>query len=155
VGINPGADRPQKRWSPRKYAVVAHSLSERFQAEIFLLGGPGEEGLVGQIRRDLKVAEKHPGCRLLKNVQIQGPRNPEERGVLVSTSQRRGMRETPEMGVFQQPARPYTSPGLYRIVYVPVDCRPCVRKRCERPLCLELIQPEQVLEKCLVLFKRA
>jgi hypothetical protein len=52
-----------------------------------------------------QVVEKVPAYRLLKNVQIQGFRNPEERGVLASTSQRRGMRETPEMGVFQQLAR--------------------------------------------------
>jgi hypothetical protein len=69
-----------------------------------------------------QVPEKAPAYRLLKNVQIQGSRNPEERGVLASTSQqlallnrlrrlaerefnRARMRGTPETGVFQQPAR--------------------------------------------------
>ena len=50
-------------------------------------------------------AEKVILARLLKNAQVQGPRNPEEGGVLRCTPQRRRMRETPQMGVFQRPAR--------------------------------------------------
>jgi hypothetical protein len=41
--------------------------------------------------------------RLIKNVQMQGARNPEECGVLECTLQRRRTRGTPQMGVFQQP----------------------------------------------------
>jgi hypothetical protein len=49
------------------------------------------------------VVEKVILHRLLKNVQMQGFRNPEECDVLGSTSQRRRMRETQQMGFFQQP----------------------------------------------------
>jgi hypothetical protein len=41
--------------------------------------------------------------RLFKNAWMQGPRNPEERGVLWAYVERRGMRETPQTGIFQQP----------------------------------------------------
>ena len=51
----------------------------------------------------LKGAEKVLFRRLLKNAQMQGLRNPEERGVLGRTPQRRRMRETPQMGVYQRP----------------------------------------------------
>ena len=71
-----------------------------------------------------QVAEKVIFRRLLKNAQMQGARNPESgvatnkerllprrrvgesaRGVLGRTPQRRRMRETQQMGVFQQPVR--------------------------------------------------
>jgi hypothetical protein len=39
---------------------------------------------------------------LVKNAQMQGPRNHEARGVLKRTPQQRKMRETPQMGVFHQ-----------------------------------------------------
>jgi hypothetical protein len=55
----------------------------------------------------LQAAEKIIFRRLLKKDQVQGPRNPEECGVLNSTPQRRRTcqwaGETPQMGVFQQP----------------------------------------------------
>ena len=70
------------------------------------------------------LLEKVVICRLLKNAQVQGARNPESgvatnkeqllprrrvgesaRSVLGRTLQRRRMRETQQMGVFQQPAR--------------------------------------------------
>jgi hypothetical protein len=41
-----------------------------------------------------QLAEKDPARRLLKNAQTQGARNPKERGVHISTPQRRGMRAT-------------------------------------------------------------
>ena len=47
--------------------------------------------------------------RLFKNAWMQGPRNPEERGVRFAYVERRGMRETPQTGVFQQPEK--TKPG--------------------------------------------
>jgi hypothetical protein len=51
----------------------------------------------------LAVAEISVFIRLLKNAQMQGARNPEECGVLGRTLQRRRMRGTTQMGVFQQP----------------------------------------------------
>jgi len=51
------------------------------------------------------VAEKVTFLRLLKNAQMQGSRNPEKGGVLGCTPQRRRVRETPQMGGFQQPVR--------------------------------------------------
>jgi len=47
--------------------------------------------------------------------------------------------------------RPYTSPDLYRIVQKELDCRPCTKKRCDRPICMESLEPEQVLQACLEL----
>jgi subfamily B ATP-binding cassette protein MsbA len=49
---------------------------------------------------------KNPALRrLLKKVQMQGGARSEARGVLVRTAQRRASAPTPQMGLFQQPAR--------------------------------------------------
>ena len=42
---------------------------------------------------------------MLKNAEMQGARYPEERGVLGCTPQRRRMRATLQMGVFQHPVK--------------------------------------------------
>ena len=56
------------------------------------------------LRNLYQPAEKIIFRRLLKKDQMQGPRKPEERGVLGGTLQRRRVRETTQMVVFQQPA---------------------------------------------------
>jgi hypothetical protein len=60
---------------------------------------------VGFLTLPQQFAEKVIFLRLLKNAQMQGARDPEEWGVLGCTPQRRRMRATPQMGVFQQPAK--------------------------------------------------
>jgi hypothetical protein len=52
-----------------------------------------------------QVSEKVNFHRLLKNAQMHGSQNPEECGVLGGTPQRRRMRGTPQMGIFEQPDR--------------------------------------------------
>ena len=54
--------------------------------------------------RKVKDREKRMQSGLIKNVQMQGTRNPDEGGVHRSTPQRGGMRVTQQMGVFHQPA---------------------------------------------------
>jgi hypothetical protein len=49
--------------------------------------------------------------RLRKKVQMQGGARCEARGVLGRTSQRRASAPTPQMGLFQQPARSQRSSG--------------------------------------------
>ncbi len=54
IGINPGGDRENRRWNTRRYAAVADQLADRFDATIFLFGGPGEEDIARQIRVNMK-----------------------------------------------------------------------------------------------------
>jgi ADP-heptose:LPS heptosyltransferase len=48
---------------------------------------------------------------------------------------------------------PYTTPDLYRIVYKPMHCRPCDKKNCKSPLCLDQITPDDVLTACVELLQ--
>ena len=53
--------------------------------------------------------------------------------------------------------RPYTEPNYYRTVYRDLNCRPCSKRKCNEPICLDSITPLDVLEKCqeLIAFHNA
>jgi lipopolysaccharide heptosyltransferase II len=160
IGINPGADRPEKRWSPENHALVADRLSELRGAEIFVLGGPSEEHLASRIEK----AMKHPVTNLSGKLSLN------ELAYLIShldlfvTNDSGPMHiaaavKTPVVALFgpEDPlyTRPYTSPDLYRIVQRELSCRPCTNKRCDRPICMESLKPEEVLQACLELLEPA
>lgn len=48
VGIHPSASRPHRQWFPDRFAQVCDALAERGIASV-LLGGPGDQGLAGEI----------------------------------------------------------------------------------------------------------
>jgi ADP-heptose:LPS heptosyltransferase len=49
IAIHPGAGAPIKQWLPESWAEVARAMRDRFDARIFLTGGPGEHDLVEQV----------------------------------------------------------------------------------------------------------
>ena len=67
IGINPGADRPHKRWRLEHYSFVLDHLAEKYKAKIFLLGGPGEENLSKQIQKNMKYEAINLAGRLILN----------------------------------------------------------------------------------------
>jgi lipopolysaccharide heptosyltransferase II len=154
IAINPGADKVSKRWPPERYAFVADHLIERFSAEIILLGGPGEEDLAGKIQDRMKNKTVNLAGKLTLNdlVYVISRLN------LLITNDSGPMHmaaalRTPVVAIFgfEDPRLfgPYTTPDLCRIVFSDVDCRPCKKKDCKRPLCLDQVTPEEVLEKCI------
>lgn len=156
IGINPGADRTKKRWSPGNHASVADRLVELRGASIFLFGGPGEEHLASRI----KTAMKHPATNLAGKLSLNELAYVISRLDLFVTNDSGPMHiaaavKTPVVALFgpEDPVytRPYTSPALYRIVHKELSCRPCIDKRCDRPVCMESIKPEDVLQACLEL----
>ena len=156
IGINPGADRPEKRWSPENHASVADRLVELREASIFLFGGPGEEHLADRIEK----AMHHPVTNLAGKLSLNELAFVISRLDLFVTNDSGPMHiaaavKTPVVALFgpEDPVytRPYTTPDLYRIVQKELSCRPCMNKRCNRPLCMESIKPEDVLQACLEL----
>ncbi len=158
IGINPGADRPEKRWAPENHASVADRLIELRGAKLFVFGGPGEEHLADRIEK----AMQHPATNLAGKLSLNELAYVISRLDLLVTNDSGPMHiaaavKTPVVALFgpEDPiyTRPYTSPDLYRIVYRELDCRPCRKHRCDRPQCLELIEAEEVLQKCFQLLK--
>jgi lipopolysaccharide heptosyltransferase II len=154
IAINPGADSPNKRWNPENYAIVANRLIERFDTEIILLGGPGEENIAQEIQRRISRDVTNLSGQLTLNDLVYVI----SQCHLLITNDSGPMHvaaalKTPLVAIFgpETPVHthPYTSPDLYRIAFHEVDCRPCQDPNCNHPLCLELITPEEVLEKCI------
>ena len=156
VGINPGADRPEKRWDPHRYASVADKLSENPGARIFIFGGPGEESLALSIQ----AAMKHPANNLAGKLTLDELVYLISRLDLFISNDSGPMHiavavKTPVVAIFgpEDPVytKPYTSTDKYRVVQCRVPCRPCNRKKCENPVCMQMVEPEEVLRACLEL----
>ena len=159
VGLNPGGDRENKRWNPENFAIVGDKIIEEFNAEIILLGGPGEENIAGQIERKMRNGVVNLAGKLDLNeliyiiskfdLLVTNDSGPMHIGAAT---------KTPLVAIFGpgDPAlvRPYTSQKLYKLVYKGLDCQPCTKKNCSRAACLDLITPEEVSEKCIEILNR-
>jgi len=158
IGINPGGDRKNRRWDPRRYAAVADRLADCFDASILLFGGPGEEGIAGEVRRNMN---RHV-------TDLAGKLSLDELAFIISrldllvTNDSAPMHmaaatHTPVVALFgpEDPLLmgPYTRPGLFRVICHPLLCRPCITKHCAHVRCLDLIDPGEVVETCIDLLK--
>jgi len=153
IAINPGADKPNKRWAPERYALVADHLVKRPGVEIIILGGPGEEGVAGKIQAGMENKVINLAGKLTLNDLVYII----SRLDLLLTNDSGPMHiaaalKIPVVAIFgpEDPRLfgPYTSSDMCRILFKDIDCRPCKNKNCQRPLCLDQIMPEEVLEKC-------
>jgi len=156
IGVNPGGDRPNRRWNPDNYAVVADQLIENLDSKVVLLGGGGEENITKYIKNKMKNDVVNLAGKLTLNdlvyvtsrfdLLITNDSGPMHIGAAVGT--RLVAVFGPEDPVLMGP---YSSPDLYRVVYINVSCRPCNKKRCDQPVCLDMITPDEVYEKCVEL----
>jgi heptosyltransferase-2 len=154
IGVNPGGDRPNRRWNPDHFATVVERLLKDYPARIVLFGGPGEEFLA-------KYIENH--IHSPKLVSLAGKLNLNELCYIISkldlfiTNDSGPMHiaaatGTPVVAIFgpENPMhlRPCTREALYRVVYKDVPCRPCSKAFCEKPICLSAIMPDDVFHAC-------
>jgi len=156
IGMNPGGDRLNRRWNPDHYAFLADRLIENFKATVVFLGGPGEEDIAGYIENKMKNDIVNLSGQLTLNdlaylisqfdLLVTNDSGPMHIGAAVGT--RLVAVFGPEDPVLMGP---YSSPDLYGVVYKDVSCRPCNKKKCGQPTCLDMITPEEVYEKCVEL----
>jgi ADP-heptose:LPS heptosyltransferase len=153
VGINPGGDRKNRRWSPDGYAAVADRLAEGVGARIVLLGGPSETAIAKTVE---SMMQNEP-------INLSGRLNLDDLTYVISrldlliTNDSGPMHVAAALGVPlvavfgpEDPARlgPYTDPRLFRIVSGFVPCSPCKKSTCDSLLCLDAVSPDEVLQKC-------
>jgi heptosyltransferase-2 len=156
IGINPGGDRPNRRWPGAKFAMAAGALAARCDARVLIFGGPGEESIAQEIQTGLNGTALNLAGRLsLRDLPFFISRCD-----LLITNDSGPMHmaaalKTPVVALFGPENadyfRPYTSPDLYRVIQKPVDCRPCNQASCRTRLCLEAISAAEVVEKSLEL----
>ena len=156
VGVNPGGDRSNKRWSPNNFATIADRIIDEFGAKIIILGGPGEENISNEIQQKMKNDAVNLSGRLDLNdlvyiinkmdVLITNDSGPMHIGAATGT---------PLVAIFgpcdPTLVMPYTPKSLYRLIYKGLDCQPCNDGKCTQPVCLSIITPEEVYEKCVEL----
>jgi predicted lipopolysaccharide heptosyltransferase III len=53
IAIHPGARKKTRQWDPERFGVIARRLTEEHGARIILIGGPGENGLVDKVERQM------------------------------------------------------------------------------------------------------
>jgi ADP-heptose:LPS heptosyltransferase len=157
VALNPGGDRQNRRWSPDHYALLADRLISDFNARAILLGGPGEENIAlaianRMINQPINVAGQLGLSDLVYIISrvdllITNDSGPMHIGAAVGT---------PLVAIFgpEDPSihGPCTKRESYRIVIKDVDCRPCKKSVCREMICLEMIHPHDVYEKCKEFF---
>jgi ADP-heptose:LPS heptosyltransferase len=154
IGINPGGDRMNRRWSLENYASVADTLIDKLNPTIVVLGGPGEEQVAGCIQDKMKNSVINLSGKLTLNqlsyiisrfdLLITNDSGPMHIAAAVMT---------PLVAIFgpENPASfsPYMPQYLFRIVYKEVSCRPCKKKHCDDPICIGSIKPDEVTGICL------
>jgi heptosyltransferase-2 len=153
IGINPGGNRRNRRWSPENFAATAKRLIEKEGAAIVLLGGPSETNIAEAFLHGLR----HEVVNLSGKLELDELACVISRLDVLITNDSAPMHiaaaiGTPQVTLFgpEDPAafHPYTDPGLYEIACADIGCRPCRKDECGQPLCLDLITPESVFEKC-------
>lgn len=159
IGVNPGGDRPNRRWNPDRYAVVADRLIENHNARVVLLGAPSEKGIARRITERMRNSAETLTGRLTLNelAHVIG------RLDLLITNDSGPMHiaaalDVPLVAVFgpEDPVRhgPFMDAGRYRIVRRAVSCHPCTKSECEHLSCLESIDPGEVYEAAVSLLAR-
>jgi len=157
VGINPGGDRPNRRWPASRFIEVARDLAGRCGATIVVFGGPGEEeAIAGRIADALDGAAVNLAGRLgLEELPYFLSRC----DLLISNDSGpmhiAAAMQVPVVAIFgpedANVFKPYVSPQRCRVLQHDVDCRPCARQDCGHPVCLDGISAASVSEAALQL----
>ena len=159
VGINPGGDRENRRWAPERFASVAQKITEQFDAQIVLLGGPSEKNIARSIANSIPAEVSNLSGELfidelpyvISRLDLLITNDSGPMHIAAAT-------RTPLVAMFGpgDPTlfSPYTKPQFYRAIHKDIPCRPCEKEKCTRPTCLDLITTEEVLAACCELLHR-
>jgi lipopolysaccharide heptosyltransferase I len=146
VVVNPAAGWSTKQWGPHRYAEIADRVSKAWDANVYLLWGPGERELAEQVGRHMmRPGHLVPemglpaltaflrGCDLF----VGGDSGPMHLASAV---------DTPVLGLYgpSDPLRNGPFRKGDRVVRAAVSCGPCYRRNCARTPCMDSISVEQV-----------
>jgi heptosyltransferase-2 len=150
VGMAPGATYgPAKRWFPDRFAEVADNLSEKFSAQIILLGG----------RADGEAAREVQKMARVKLINLAGRTNLQEAIYLISQCRLfvsndsglmhiAGALNIPTVAIFGSTNPVTTAPAGDKSVIIrhEISCSPCLKKTCPTDFrCMKIISVEDVL----------
>jgi len=149
IGIAPGATYgPAKRWLPDRFAEVTDRLSEKFSAQIIIMGGKSD----GETAREVQKLARG------RFISLAGKTTLREAIYLISQCRLfisndsglmhiAGSLNVPTVAVFGSTNPVTTAPAGNKSVIVrhEVSCSPCLKKTCPTDFrCMELISVEDV-----------
>ena len=153
VFLCPGAALDYKRWPAGHFARLAAGLAgEGFQVAV--TGSAGEAGLFERIKTDCPKAVSALGLDLrLAGAALKRAR-------LLITNDTGPMHLAMAVGArvlaIFGPSLPHgvgpREPG-HEVVVAPPKHEPCLTKKCAHPLCLECLEPEEVLGRALAMLR--
>ncbi|HZL35341.1 MAG TPA: lipopolysaccharide heptosyltransferase II [Tepidisphaeraceae bacterium] len=140
----PGANWDTKRWPPEKFAACVAPLRERFGLESIVAGGSIDTPLAAQIPGALDLTGRTDLRQLVALL---------ERAQLVIANDTGPMHIAAALGrplvtMYgpTSPARtgPYGRMGS--VVYLDIECRPCLGRHCSHTSCLRKLEPDSILQ---------
>jgi len=150
IGIAPGATYgPAKKWFPDRFAATADKLSEKFSAQVMIMGGKAD----GETAREVQELAN------AKLINLAGKTNLLEAIYLISQCSLfisndsglmhiAGALNIPTVAIFGSTNPTTTSPMGSKSVIVrrEVPCSPCLKKTCPTDFrCMRMISVEDVL----------
>jgi heptosyltransferase-2 len=149
VGISPGAAYgPAKRWPPERFAALADTLEEKFEARLVLLGGPADRQVAAQVQENLKkpVLDLVGRTSLRQALGVLGQLKlliTNDSGLMHAAAALR----VPLVALFGSTDPKATGPFTSRatVLYHPLSCSPCRQRTCEAGYpCLTAISVAEV-----------
>jgi ADP-heptose:LPS heptosyltransferase len=151
VSIHPGTSEfgAFKRWPGPSYAALADRLTAELDASVVVTWGPRERGVAEDVIRQMtRQGILGPQTRSVKDLSallehvdlfIGGDTGPMHIASAMGT---------PVVAIFgpKDPAiyGPYGEKRL--IVRKDLPCSPCTKRRCDNPICMTSVTPDDVLE---------
>ena len=150
IAINPGAAYGSaKRWFPERFAEVADTLAERYDAHIVLTGGPGEM----EIGRDIAAAMSNQPLNMVGQTSVRQMMALLAHSRLLVSNDSGPMHvasafATPIVAVFGPTDHTTTCPASdnVKIVRKDTDCAPCLLRQCPTDhRCMTAITADDVI----------
>lgn len=149
IAINPVAKWETKGWEPTRFAELADRLAEAYDVEILFTGSAEDRKVVENIRKCMQ----HPAVDLTGKTRLRTLAAVFETVRLVVTTDTGPMHiaaavGTPVVALFGPTAPWRTGPvgPAHRIVRTGIQCSPCYKRKCPRPICMEKIDVDRVME---------
>jgi ADP-heptose:LPS heptosyltransferase len=161
VLLNPGSDRPSRRWPAASFAEVADRLAGKCSAKIVIIGNKAEEALAHEIIAKME-APAHSSCGLITLGQLVALIA--RARLLITTNSAAmhlaGMQNIPFVAVSGSADpwrdRPEGSEDKMAILWKGIKCGPCAHFECperESNKCMKAIRPEDVLGRAEIFLK--
>jgi|SRR5688572_8182597 len=145
IAIHPAVSRfgEIKRWPTEKYRSLVDLLREKHDARVLITWGPGERPIAESIARPTLLPAEVSIRRFAAILEAADLVIAADTGALPLAT----ILGTPAVGIFgpKDPIVYGPYPARAEIVRSPAPCSPCRLRVCEHAICMELVQPAEVL----------